>query len=93
MKKYVLEMAATARITDYPPDFVRLPGEKTRCPRTGLSRRTINELILPNERNQFRPKVRSYVLRQPGSQRGIRLIDYASLRAYITGNQTEVKGA
>lgn len=60
------------------PSFIRLPAERERCPWTGLSRGTMNMLVLGEK-----PAVRSVVLRQPGSKRGVRLIHLASLLAYL----------
>ncbi len=65
------------------PEFIRLPAQ--RCPFTGLSRSTLNNLILPTVHNRNQPPVRSHVLRQPGRSRGIRLIDFSSLIAFIRG--------
>jgi len=65
------------------PEFVRLPRAGDPCPHTGLSRTALNALILPTPGNGFRPPVKSKVLRQPGSLRGIRLISYDSLIAYL----------
>lgn len=65
------------------PEFLRLPKPGTLCPHTGLTRSALNELILPTPRNDFKPPVRSFCLRQKGKRTGIRLIDYASLVQYI----------
>src|SRR5581483_11014699 len=65
------------------PEFLRLPKPGSLCPHTGLTRSAINELILPTERNGFKPPVRSFCLRQKGASTGIRLVDYESLRAHI----------
>jgi len=65
------------------PEFLRLPKPGDLCPHTGLSRSTINDLILPTPRNNFKPPVRSFCLRQKGAKTGIRLVDFQSLRAYI----------
>lgn len=76
------------------PEFIRLPHPGQQCVRTGLSRSAINALILPSAANEFKPPVRSFVLRQRGAKTGIRLIDYESLTSYIraheeaNGNQT-----
>ncbi len=52
------------------------------------------ELVLPCAANDFKPPVRSVVLRKKGKARGIRLIDCASLMAYINSSGlTEVKEA
>jgi hypothetical protein len=65
------------------PEFLRLPKPGLLCPYTGLSRSAINELILPTPRNDSRPPVRSFCLRQRGAKTGIRLVDYKSLAGYI----------
>ncbi len=68
------------------PVYVRLPKPGEKCPITGLSRAKLNELILPNERNGFRPPVVSRSLRQKGAQRGIRPVLLESLMAYLSGS-------
>lgn len=65
------------------PVYVRLPPPGARCPITGLSRTTLNSLILPTEMNQHRPPVESKVLRAKYAQRGIRLIKLQSLLDYL----------
>ena len=65
------------------PEFLRLPKPGDLCPYTGLARSAINELILPTPRNDFKPPVRSFCLRQRGARTGIRLIDFKSLTGYI----------
>jgi len=60
------------------PEFVRLPKVGTYCPRTGLSRSALNELILGDN-----PRVRSVVHRKNGSLRGTRHIVYRSLIDYL----------
>lgn len=65
------------------PVYIRLPKSGELCPYTGLSRAKMNELILPSERNNFRPPVASKSLRQPGQQRGVRLILLESLMSYL----------
>jgi hypothetical protein len=64
-------------------EFLRLPPSGRRCAETGLSRSSLNFLILPSAANSFCPPVRSYSLRRPGHRFGSRLIDYQSLRNYI----------
>jgi len=66
-------------------EFLRLPSSG-RCPICGLSRSYLNSLILGSVENDFRPPVKSFALRKRGKQRGVRLIDYRSLRDYITSN-------
>ena len=75
------------------PEFLRLPPPGVRCPFTGLSRSALNELILPTELNDFAPPVRSFCIRKRGARTGIRLIDYASLKAYIRANAESVDSA
>jgi len=65
------------------PEFIRLPRLGTLCCWTGLSRSTLNHLILPSADNNFRAPVRSVSLRTRGSTKGVRLIDFASLITYL----------
>ena len=66
-------------------EFIRLPKSGTRCPVSGLSRSALNELVLPSEKNHFRPPVRSHSLRKPGQIKGVRLIDVKALKEFIRG--------
>lgn len=59
-------------------EFIRLPQPPKRCPLTGLTRASLNKLILGDH-----PKVRSVVVKQPGTARGIRLIHRVSLLEFI----------
>lgn len=65
------------------PEFIRLPAPGLKCGFTGMSRSALNELILPSEKNSFKPPVRSFCLRKKGSVKGIRLVDYSSLANHI----------
>lgn len=65
------------------PEFIRLPKPGTSDPWTGLSRSTLNILVLPCHENRFKPPVRSCTLRRAGSTRGVRLIDFQSLLSHI----------
>jgi hypothetical protein len=65
------------------PEYVRLPRAGERDPVFGLSRTVLNELILPCKDNGGRPPVRSVVLRKRRARTGIRLVDLASLRAFL----------
>lgn len=67
------------------PEWIRLPAPRARCPFTGLSRSTLNELTIPGPANDGNPPVRSVVLRKRGALRGIRLISYDSLMKYLAG--------
>jgi hypothetical protein len=62
------------------------------CPITGMSRSAINELILPTPRNENRPPVRSFCLRQRGAKTGIRLVDFFSLTSYIRAHEATNEG-
>lgn len=70
------------------PEWVRLPKPGQRCPHTGLSRTTLNELVVPCPANSYLPPVKSAVIKKRGAMRGIRLISYDSLTAYL-GNLCE----
>jgi hypothetical protein len=72
------------------PEFLRLPKPGQLCPFCGMSRSAINELILPTPRNEFKPPVKSFCLRQKGAKTGIRLVDYESLRSHIRSNAEPV---
>jgi hypothetical protein len=73
-------------VQSHPPEFLRLPPPGQLCAWTGLSRSALNELILGTPRNNFKPVVRSFCLRQRGAKTGIRLVDYSSLAAHIRSN-------
>lgn len=78
-----VEAPPQVTILQHTPEFIRLPKPGSLCAFTGLSRSAINELILPTPRNDNKPPVRSFCLRQRGAKTGIRVVDYASLRGYI----------
>jgi hypothetical protein len=65
------------------PEWIRLPPVGQRCPLTGLSRSTINTLILASPENGHKPPVRSICLRKPGRVRGARLIHLQSLLDHL----------
>lgn len=73
-------------------EFMRLPRPKDRDPIFGLSRTFLNQLILPTERNHYRPPVYSHVLRRRGYRTGIRLISVDSLRQYIIAHEEPSSG-
>ena len=64
-------------------EWIRLPRSGTTCPRTGLSRSILNQLVLPCKANDHRPPVKSIALRKPGAIRGCRLIHLASLLQFL----------
>jgi hypothetical protein len=65
------------------PIFVRIPRPGERCPYSGLSRSKMLSLVLPSLENELPPPVESFVKGKLGTKRGIRLVDWASLEAYI----------
>ena len=64
-------------------EFMRLPPAGQQDPIFGLKRSYLNLLILPCRENGFRPPVKSIVLHRTRGRKGVRLIEIASLRAYI----------
>ena len=83
----VAPLAPAANGANLRPEFIRLPKPGTLCPITGLSRSYLNALILPSTVNGHRPPVRSICLRQRGAKTGVRLIDCASLLAFLNANE------
>jgi hypothetical protein len=64
-------------------EYMRLPPSGAYDPIFGLKRSFLNLLILPSAENEWRPPVKSIVLRRKRRKKGVRLIEIASLRAYI----------
>ena len=64
------------------PEWIRLPKEGSTCPFSGLSRSYLADLVRRRE-------VPSKALRRPGTVRGVRLICYEGLMAYIRNSQGE----
>jgi hypothetical protein len=64
-------------------EFMRLPKPGEKDPVFALTRSYLNMLILPCRENDFRPPVKSFVLRRVRTRKGVRLIEIASLRNYI----------
>jgi len=71
------------------PEWIRLPrpGERDRL--TGLSRSTLCELAVPGAANDFKPPVKSILIKKRNAQRGIRLINFDSLIEYLRNLETE----
>ena len=65
------------------PEFIRPPKPGKRCPYTGMARTSLNALYVPSKVNNFDPPVRAVCLRNPGTTRGIWLINYDSLMDYL----------
>lgn len=64
-------------------EYMRLPPTGHTDPIFGLKRTFLNSLILPGPENEWRPPVKSIVLRRKRARKGVRLIEIASLRTYI----------
>jgi hypothetical protein len=66
------------------PEYIRLPSPGVHDLIFGLTRSYLNLLILPSSQNDFRPPVRSSVLRKvKNAKTGVRLVNVASLREYL----------
>lgn len=74
------------------PEWIRMPKGHERCKYTGLSRSFLYTLVSPCEANDYRPPVRSVSLRRRGMQRGVRLISYESLMAFLKNQPTTGDG-
>lgn len=61
-------------------EWIRLPAPGERCPRTGLSRSSYNDLIFADP-----PKIQSIVVKKPGASRGVRLLLWSSVRKFLHG--------
>jgi hypothetical protein len=64
-------------------EYMRLPPSGEHDPIFALKRSFLNSLILPCRENNWRPPVKSIVLRRKRARKGVRLIEIASLRTYI----------
>jgi hypothetical protein len=51
----------------------------------------MDRLTRPQERNNFDPPVRSQVVKLYGERKGVRLINYESLRAYLNGLPDDIR--
>ena len=71
--------------SDTVPAYIRLPKSGSADPHTGLSRSALDLLVRPQPGNDFRPPVKSKMLKMTGEKRGIVLIDFRSLRIYLGG--------
>jgi hypothetical protein len=73
-------------------EFMRLPPAGEHDPIFALKRSFLNSLILPGPENNWRPPVKSIVLRRKRARKGVRLIEIVSLRAYIQ-EQVQIEAA
>jgi len=71
------------------PEWIQLPKSGTRCPVSGLSRSAINAAILPTKANDYNPDVLSRSIKSHRlASRGVRLVNVASLLAFIEAQQS-----
>ncbi|MDP3073595.1 MAG: hypothetical protein Q8N18_25145 [Opitutaceae bacterium] len=75
------------------PEFIRLPKAKTLCPHTGMSRSSMANLTVPSKANDFRPAVPAKCLRRQGNVRGLWLVPFEALLAYLHALPTGVEEA
>ena len=76
------------------PVMFRLPKTGEADPYFGGSRTFWNERVLPTAENNFKPTVKSVVVKQRGARKGIRFIVFASARAYFDAlAETQEQGA
>jgi len=77
------------------PAFIRVPRSGSRCPVTNLTRTAIDKLTRPQPENDFKPPVRSRILKARGATRGVRLVETRSLLDHIASlpNGMEVNDA
>ena len=80
---YITDIPNSQSAPNWRPKTIRLPASGQRCPYTGLSRSSLNNLILPCLLNGFKPPVKSYALRRRNAIRGVRLICYDSLMQHL----------
>ena len=78
------ELSARFVQSEPPGEWLRLPQPGAKLCGYGLTRGTLNELILPCEENGYKPPVRSLVIRKRGAARGIRLVHRPSLDAFLS---------
>jgi hypothetical protein len=64
-------------------EWLRLPKDHERCPETGLSRASLNQILSETDPETGEKLVESYTKFQPNSTRGIKLINRRSLLAYM----------
>ncbi len=64
-------------------EWIRLPKDQERCPLTGLSRASLNQILSETDPETGEKLVESFTKSQPGARRGIKLINRRSLLAYL----------
>jgi len=74
------------------PEWIRLP-TKGKCPHSGLSRSALYVLVSTCAANDYKPPVKSIVLRRRGAQRGMRLVSYDSLMDYLERESRNQSGS
>ncbi|MCX6970029.1 MAG: hypothetical protein NTV93_07740 [Verrucomicrobia bacterium] len=64
-------------------EWLRLPKEGERCSVTGLSRASLNQILTETDPETGEKLVESFTKSQPGTSRGIKLINSRSLLDYM----------
>ena len=64
------EISIVTSTSSHQAEYIRLPRAKDRDPIFGLSRSSLNSLVLPTVLNDFQPPVRSFVSANPGARPG-----------------------
>ncbi len=65
------------------PEYIPIPRTGTKCPRSGLSRSGIYNLISVTKANGYKAVVKSRSIPLPGKRRGRRVVVYRSLMDYL----------
>lgn len=68
------------------PTWIRLPKNGHICPYSGMTRSYLHGLVAEG-------KIKSFSLKKPGQSRGVRLISYDSLMAYLEHESMKEKAA
>lgn len=70
-------------------EYVRIPGPYGICPITSMKRESMLNLVMPRQCNDFRPPVKSVLIKRPGAKRGSRYINAQSLRDFMASLEAQ----
>lgn len=65
------------------PEYIHMPPRGKRCPYTDLSPSTLADYIERSQEKGQGPRIITRHIRQPGKTKGVRLIHYTSLMAWL----------
>lgn len=71
------------------PAYVRIPRVGEVCPVSGLRKDCMQNLVVPNQSNGFKPPVKSFVMRNPSGKVTLRLVHVESLLAWMGDQANE----